>query len=94
MMKAAGVGAALLVFIIPAAFAAGTDAPGAGAPAITKIVRDETVKLAMGPTSAAHLPGGNPNQATGRTSNCSASTEYGSNSRKTAKYRYKPAPQN
>jgi hypothetical protein len=53
------------------------------------------MKLAMGPTSAAHLPGGPVNQSSGTNSKCPPpSSDSCPNLRKNAKYRHKPSSQN
>jgi hypothetical protein len=52
------------------------------------------MKLAMGPTSAAHLPGGPVNQSSGANSKCSPPSDPCPNLHKNAKYRHKPSSQN
>jgi hypothetical protein len=52
------------------------------------------MKLAMGPTSAAHLPGGPVNQSSGMNSKCAQPSDSCHNLRKNAKYRHKPSSQN
>jgi hypothetical protein len=87
--------AALLILAIPAAQAATRAAQGVRASTMVQIAQTgSTMKLAMGPTSAARLPGGTANQASDRTSNCSASTHYTSTLHNSTKYRHKPAAQN
>jgi hypothetical protein len=52
------------------------------------------MKLAMGPTSAAHLPGGPVNQSSGANSKCLSPSDSCPNPHKNAKYRHKPSSQN
>jgi len=52
------------------------------------------MKLAMGPTSAARLPGGPVNQSSGANSKCSPPSDPCPNLHKNAKYRHKPSSQN
>jgi len=83
----------LLTATIPAAQAAAR--PDAGAITSAGTVQSgHATKLAMGPTSAAHLPGGPVNQQSGGSSKCSGSTVCNSTSCNHAKYRHKPAAQN
>jgi hypothetical protein len=52
------------------------------------------MKLAMGPTSAAHLPGGPVNQSSDMNSKCPQLSDSCHHLRKNAKYRHKPPSQN
>jgi len=87
---------ALSSFAMATGHCAGRDSEASGATIVRSGPQQTAaaMKLAMGPTSAPHLPGGPVNQSSGANSKCSPPSNPCPNLHENAKYRHKPSSQN